>query len=92
MRRVSLPKPGHKMAGRRRYEKQPWFRAAQRFRNGIEARISQLKRDRQCDRCLNHGEMGMERWLGWGVLANNLAVMAQFLIKKKKSLAEMLKA
>jgi IS5 family transposase len=81
VRRVSLPQPGYKSGHRRRYEKQPWFRAAQRFRNGIEGRISQLRRARHLDRCLAHGEVGMERWIGWGVIANNLATIAQFLIK-----------
>jgi hypothetical protein len=33
------------------------------------------------DRCLAHGEVGMERWIGWGIIANNLATIAQFLIK-----------
>jgi len=79
--RVSLPQPGHKTDRRRQHEKQPWFRAAQRFRNGIEGRISQLRRARHLDRCLAHGEQGMERWIGWGVIANNLATIAQFLIK-----------
>ena len=44
VRRISLPKSGYKTPRRRRYEKQPWYRAAQRFRNGIEGRISQLRR------------------------------------------------
>ena len=79
--RVSLPQPGYKSDHRRQQEKQPWFRAAQRFRNGIEGRISQLRRARHLDRCLAHGEQGMERWIGWGVIANNLATIAQFLIK-----------
>jgi IS5 family transposase len=78
---VSLPQPGYKTHPRRNYERQPWFRAAQRFRNGIEGRISQLRRARHLDRCLAHGEAGMERWIGWGVIANNLATIAQFLIK-----------
>ncbi len=77
---VSLPQPGHKTNRRRNHERQPWFRAAQRFRNGIEGRISQLRRARHLDRCLAHGEEGMERWIGWGVIANNLATIAQFLI------------
>ncbi len=81
VRRVSLPQPGYKSDRRRRYERQPWFRAAQRFRNGIEGRISQLRRARHLDRCLAHGEKGMERWIGWGVIANNLATIAHFLIK-----------
>ncbi len=87
VRRVSLPQPGHKSDRRRRYEKQPWFRAAQRFRNGIEGRISQLRRARHLDRCLAHGEIGMERWIGWGVIANNLATIAQFLIKHHRFVA-----
>jgi IS5 family transposase len=78
---VSLPQPGYKTNRRRNHERQPWFRAAQRFRNGIEGRISQLRRARHLDRCLAHGEVGMERWIGWGVIANNLATIAQFLIK-----------
>ena len=87
VRWVSLPQPGHKTKRRCRQEKQPWFRAAQRFRNGIEGRISQLRRARRLDRCLNHGEVGMERWVGWGVIANNLATIALFLIKRRRSLA-----
>jgi len=87
VRRVSLPQPGHKTKRRRRKEKQPWFRAAQRFRNGIEGRISQLRRARRLDRCLNHGELGLERWVGWGVIANNLATIALFLIKRRRSVA-----
>lgn len=81
VQRISLPQPGYKTNRRRRHERQPWFRAAQRFRNGIEGRISQLRRARHLDRCLAHGEVGMERWIGWGVIANNLATIAQFLIK-----------
>ena len=85
VRWVSLPQPGHKTKRRHRHEKQPWFRAAQRFRNGIEGRISQLRRARRLDRCRNHGEDGMERWVGWGVIANNLATLALFLIKRRRS-------
>jgi hypothetical protein len=28
------------------------------------------------DQCLNQGENGKERWLGWGVIANNLMIIA----------------
>jgi len=87
VRWVSLPQPGHKTPRRRRQEKQPWFRAAQRFRNGIEGRISQLRRARHLDRCLNHGELGLERWVGWGVIANDLATIALFFIKRRRSVA-----
>jgi transposase, IS5 family len=85
VKQVSLPQPGYKSDQRRNHEHQPWFRAAQRFRNGIEGRISQLRRARHLDRCLAHGEVGMERWIGWGIIANNLATIAQFLIKHHHS-------
>jgi hypothetical protein len=29
----------------------------------------------------------MERWVGWGVIANNLATIAQFLIKHRRCVA-----
>lgn len=90
VKRVCLPKPGHKTARRRRYERQSWFRAARRFRAGIEGRISQLRRARRLGRCLNHGVAGLERWVGWGVIANNLAVIAAYLNKHKLTLAEAL--
>ena len=90
VKRVCLPKPGHKTAQRRRYERQRWFRAARRFRAGIEGRISQLRRVRRLRRCLNHGVAGLERWVGWGVIANNLAVIATYLNKRKVTLAEAL--
>jgi hypothetical protein len=33
---------------------------------------------------------GLERWLGWGVIANNLATIATYLIKHGLSLADAL--
>ena len=90
VRRVCLPQRGYKSARRRRYEKQPWFRAARRFRNGIEGRISQVRRARHLDRCLNHGWEGLERWVGWGVIANNIAVIVMKLNKRRRSLAQAL--
>jgi IS5 family transposase len=90
VKRVCLPQPGHKTARRQRYERQRWFRAARRFRAGIEGRISQLRRARRLGRCLNHGVAGLERWVGWGVIANNLAVIAVYLNNRKLTLAEAL--
>jgi IS5 family transposase len=82
VKHVALPKPGAKDAERTAFKAQPWFKAALRFRAGIEGRISSLKHARGLDRCLNRGEMGMERWLGWGVIANNLAVIATKLARR----------
>jgi IS5 family transposase len=84
VQRVSLPQPGAKSPRRKRFERQHWFRAAQRFRVGIEGRISQLRRARRLDRCLNHGLSGFERWIAWAVIANNLALIADHLAKRRK--------
>jgi len=90
VRRVSLPQPGYKPKPRKRRERQAWFRAAQRFRNGIEGRISQLRRARTLHRCLNHGWAGLERWLGWGIVANNIAIIVMKLNQWHVSLADRL--
>jgi len=90
VRRVSLPKPGYKSKRRQRRERQPWFRAAQRFRNGIEGRISHLRRARGLTRCLNHGLLGLERWIGWGIIANNIAVIVMNLNKRHVALLDVL--
>jgi transposase, IS5 family len=74
---VALPKPGHKSPERRDYEWQGWFRRAQRFRAGVEGRISVLKRRGHLGRCRDHGEDGFGRWVGWGVITANLATMAR---------------
>lgn len=90
VRRVSLPKPGYKSKRRQRHERQPWFRAAQRFRNGIEGRISHLRRTRGLTRCLNHGLLGLDRWIGWGIIANNIAVIVMNLNQRHVALSDVL--
>ena len=77
IKQVVLPKPGKKSAAREAYEKQRWFWRGRKWRSGIEGRISLLKRRHQLKRCRNHGEKGMERWVGWGVIAHDLWMMAQ---------------
>jgi IS5 family transposase len=76
---VVLPKPGKKSAKRLAYERQEWFRAGRNWRAGIEGRISGLKRRHKLDRCRYHGTAGMERWVGLGVIAHNLRVIARHL-------------
>jgi hypothetical protein len=71
-KRVVLPKSGKLSEKRKRHEKQRWFKSAFRFRAGIEGRISGLRRAFGLDLCLEHGEDGMERWVGWGIVAHNL--------------------
>ena len=52
-------------------------RAALRWRTGSEGRISALKRRHGLRRCRYRGASGMQRWVGLGVLANDLLVLAR---------------
>jgi IS5 family transposase len=72
VRRVSIPKRGKVREDRRRYQKQSWFKRLQRFRAGIEARISLLKRKFGLKRSLMRGSPGINMWVGQGILAHNL--------------------
>jgi Transposase domain (DUF772)/Transposase DDE domain len=78
VRRVVLPRSGPKSPARRAHERQRWFRRGQRWRVGCEGRISVLKRRHGLRRCRYHGEDGMQRWVGLGVIANNLVSTASF--------------
>jgi transposase, IS5 family len=79
VRRVILPRTGRKTAARRAYERQRWFRRGQRWRVGCEGRISVIKRRHGLRRCRYHGTGGTARWVGLGVIANNLVCTATFL-------------
>ena len=52
-------------------------RAALRWRTGSEGRISALKRRHGLRRCRYRGESGMQRWVGLGVIANDLLVLGR---------------
>jgi IS5 family transposase len=79
VRRVILPRPGRKTPARRAHERQRWFRRGQRWRVGCEGRISVLKRRHGLRRCRYHGADGTARWVGLGVIADNLINTATFL-------------
>lgn len=82
VKRIILPKPGRKSAARKEHESQSWFKRGRRFHAGVEGRISVLKRKHGLDRCLDHGEEEFDKWVGWGVIAGNLAVMGRTLAAK----------
>jgi IS5 family transposase len=69
---VSIPNKNTKSEARRKHQKQRWFKNGQRWRTGCEGRISVLKRRHGLDRCLYPGLNGMKRWVGMGVIADNL--------------------
>jgi len=60
-----------------REERSRAARAALRWRTGSEGRISALKRRHGLRRCRYRGPTGMQRWIGLGVLANDLLVLAR---------------
>jgi IS5 family transposase len=81
---VVIPKRGYKSEEREEYEKRPAFKKGQKFRNGVEGRISLLKRKYGMDRCLMKGEKGFELFIGLCVLAHNMTKLAQLFCSPKK--------
>jgi IS5 family transposase len=69
---VAIPNRSTKSADRKKLEKQRWFHNAQKWRTGCEGRISLLKRRHGLNRCRYKGQDGMKRWVGFGVIADNL--------------------
>jgi hypothetical protein len=57
---------------RKREQKRRWFRNGQKWRTGCEGRISVAKRRDGLRRCRYKGYVGMHRWVGLGVIADNL--------------------
>ncbi len=51
----------------------------QKWRTGSEGRISVLKRRHGLERCHYRGHDGMSRWVGFGVIADNLIDMGRVL-------------
>ena len=82
--RVCIPqRGGKKTAEQEALERSPAFKKAQRFRVGIEGRISVLFRGRGMKRCRAKGRERFEMLVGAAVLANNLMRIAQLLEDKK---------
>ncbi|WP_082656181.1 ISNCY family transposase, partial [Bradyrhizobium valentinum] len=72
VKRVCIPNRSTKSAERKREQKKRWFRNGQKWRTGCEGRISVVKRRHGLDRCRYKGSIGMKRWVGLGVVADNL--------------------
>jgi transposase, IS5 family len=77
IRRVALPQSGRPTKKRKEYEGQRWFKRAFAFRAGVEGRISVLRRKYALERCPYHGEDGMGRWVGWGIVVHNLLKISE---------------
>jgi transposase, IS5 family len=72
VKRVCIPNRSTKSPERKREQKKRWFRNGQKWRTGCEGRISVLKRRHGLSRCRYKGAAGMDRWVGFGVIADNI--------------------
>jgi transposase, IS5 family len=72
VKRVCIPNRATKSSERKREQRKRWFRNGQKWRVGCEGRISVVKRRNGLERCHYKGVVGMNRWVGLGVIADNV--------------------
>jgi transposase, IS5 family len=72
VKRVCIPNRATKSLERKLEQKKRWFRNGQKWRTGCEGRVSVIKRRHGLSRCRYKGSDGMDRWVGLGVIADNL--------------------
>jgi transposase, IS5 family len=83
VKRVCIPNRSTKSPERKREQKKRWFRDGQKWRTGSEGRISVVKRRRHgLNRSRYRGEAGMKRWVGLGVIADNLVNISRAMAKQ----------
>ena len=70
--KVGIPKVGRLSRNEKTHQRKKWFRQLQRFRCGIEASISMLKRKFGLGRVLAKGSAGTAIWTGLAIFAYNL--------------------
>jgi IS5 family transposase len=72
VKRICIPNRSTKSLERKREQKKRWFRNGQKWRTGCEGRVSVVKRRHGLSRCRYKGFVGMDRWVGLGIIADNL--------------------
>jgi IS5 family transposase len=82
VKRVCIPNRSSKSAERKREQKKRWFRNGQKWRTGCEGRISVVKRRHGLDRCRYKGFVGMQRWVGLGIIADNIVNIGRTIDKR----------
>ena len=82
---VAIPSRSTKSAQRKQQQKKRWFKKAQKWRTGCEGRISVLKRRHGIRRSRYRGTDGMRRFVGLGVIADNLINIGHVLLASVKS-------
>jgi transposase, IS5 family len=83
VKRVCIPNRSTKSAERKREQRKRWFRDGQRWRTGCEGRISVTKRRHGLNRCRYKGDDGMRRWVGLGIIADNIINIGRTKKKQK---------
>jgi IS5 family transposase len=81
VKRVAVPSRSTKSEKRKQEQKKRWFKKAQKWRTGCEGRISVLKRRHGLNRSRYKGTSGMKRWVGLGVIADNMINIGLHLAK-----------
>ena len=82
VKRVCIPNRSSKSPERKREQKKRWFRNGQKWRTGCEGRISVVKRRHGLDRCRYKTEVGMQRWVGLGVISDNLVNIGRMMNRR----------
>jgi IS5 family transposase len=83
VKRVCIPNRSTKSLERKREQRKRWFRNGQRWRTGCEGRISVVKRRHGLDRCRYKGYVGMNRWVGLGIIADNVVNIGRAMAKQE---------
>jgi IS5 family transposase len=81
VRRVAVPNRNTRSEERKQLQRRRWFKQGQRWRTGCEGRISVLKRRHGLSRCRYRGLDGIKRWVGFGVVADNLVSIGNALAR-----------
>ena len=84
VKRVCIPNRSTKSVARKREQKKRWFKNGQRWRTGCEGRISVVKRRHGLTRSRYKGDAGMQRWVGLGVIADNLINISRVLATRPR--------
>ena len=82
VKRVCVPNRATRSIERKREQRKRWFRNGQKWRTGSEGRISVVKRRHGLDRCRYKGYVGMHRWVGLGVIADNIVNIGRAMEKQ----------
>jgi IS5 family transposase len=85
VKRLCIPNRATKSLERRREQQKRWFRNGQKWRTGSEGRISVVKRRHGLNRSRYKGEDGIKRWVGLGIVADNLVNIGHIMAKRATS-------